>query len=271
MVTGSRRDSTLGSAVFVGTARNCAAYLPAALERWSQLNHLFSCCHLIVAENDSTDATKEILAAWTAGNTRRSVLWLDGCASPGESRSAVLAKVRNRLLDEIVAHQELRNSDFLVVMDLDDASLAITPSRVRQCMCFEGWDALFANQLFYYYDIWALRDDVRSVDDFLERIEAAPAGWRRKVARLRHLTWRNRPISPFRRPIRVKSAFGGFGIYRMEVALRSRYIGWRNGRSICEHVPFNETLSEAGARLFIHPGLINMLPTSLYRAIRTWL
>lgn len=261
----------LGSAVFIGTARNCANHLPPALERWSRLGHLFSTAHFIVAENDSIDATKSILARWAAADSRKQVLCLDGIGLPDEGRSVVLAKARNRLLDEIRSKDHLRAADFLIVMDLDDASLAITSARLRRCMSFSGWDGLFANQLFYYNDVWALRDNARSVDDFAERIDASPPGWRRRWARLRHLTWRNRPIWPFQQPIAVKSAFGGLGIYKMSVALGSRYIGRRNGRSICEHVPFNEALSNAGARLFIHPGLINMLPMSLYRAFQPWI
>ncbi|MDP3898679.1 MAG: glycosyltransferase family A protein [Mesorhizobium sp.] len=260
----------MGSAVFVGTARDCARYLPAALERWSRLESVFSAAHFIVAENDSVDATKSILAAWAAADSRRTVICLDGIGLRGEGRSNVVTTARNHILDLIASRPDLSSADYLVVMDMDDVSLAIRPETLRRCMAFEGWDGLFANQLFYYYDVWALRHP-RSPDDFEVRIEAAPPGWRRRWARLRHLTWRNRPICPFRAPFRVDSAFGGFGIYRMTVALGGRYVGFVNGRTICEHVPYHEQLVRDGARLFIHPGMINMLPMPLYRAIRRWL
>jgi hypothetical protein len=54
----------------------------------------------------------------------------------------------------------------------------------------------------------------------------------------------------------------------MEVALGGRYEGRRDGRLVCEHVPFNEMLVDKGARLLLHPGLINMVPMPLYRLAR---
>jgi glycosyltransferase involved in cell wall biosynthesis len=261
--------ATLGSAVFVGTARNCARYLPDALERWSQLATLFSPAHFLVAENDSTDGTKDILAAWAGGGAHRSVLTLDGLATGAQYRSVVLAAARNSLLDAIRARDDLRSADWLVVMDMDNVSLAITPGRLRRAMQLEGWDGLFANQLSVeYYDVWALRDDRRSPDDWLRHVEAAPPGWRRTLARLRHVNWRARPIPPWRKPFPVRSAFGGLAIYRLPLALTSSYAGTEDGHETCEHVPFNQRLVEQGARLFVHPGLINMVPMPVYRLLR---
>jgi hypothetical protein len=262
-----RRPATtmLGSAVFVGAARNCARDLGAALDRWDALATLFDVSLFFVAENDSTDGTKEILARWGAGDARRRVLTLDGLDASGLTRPCKIAAARNRLLDAVRADVQARTADYLIVMDLDDASLAISPRRLARCMAFPGWDALFANQLFYYADIWALRDAHRSPDDFVHRIEATPHGWRRRLARWYHLHWRNRPIGPFRRPIPVVSAFGGFGIYRLPMALNAAYAGTANGRDICEHVPYHEALVAAGGRLFLHPALINMVPRTLLR------
>lgn len=256
------------AAVFVGTARNCARFLPLALERWAALSRLFREAHFLVAENDSTDATKQILADWSRAGPNRRVLTLDGLAQSAGSRPEAIAAARNALLDAVRADGRLSAARHLVVMDMDDASLAITAPRLARCMRAPDWDGLFANQLFYYSDVWALREARRSPDDFVPHLEAAPEGWRRRLARLRHLNWRNRPFWPFGRPFPVRSAFGGFAIYRMEVALGGRYEGRRDGRLICEHVPFNEMLVDKGARLLLHPGLINMVPMRLYRLAR---
>lgn len=263
-MAGRSREAAFGSAVFVGTARDCAGDLPRALATWSRLAPLFSSARFLVAENDSVDATKAILARWAADDPRRRVLCLDGLAARGESRSRNVATCRNRLLDEIRTDETLRSADFLVVMDMDDASILLTPERLARCMAFEGWDALFANQLFYYNDVWALRDANRSPDDFVPHLEAAPEGWRRRWARLRHLNWRNRPFLPWGRPIPVTSAFGGFAVYRMSLSLAAAYRGHRDGRDVCEHVPLNETIAAAGGRLFLHPGLVNTMPRVLF-------
>lgn len=258
------------SAVFVGTARNCAEFLPRSLACWERLATIFETASFIVAENDSSDGTKTILSEWEASGAGRRVLCLDGIGRDLRDRSEVLAAARNALLDAVRADVPLSSAQWLIVMDLDDASLALTPRRLARCMRFVGWDALFANQLFLYYDVWALRSQ-RSPDDFGPLVDGAPEGWRRKLARLMHLTWRGRPIPPWRKPIPVISAFGGFGIYRMQTALAGRYGGWREGRPVCEHVPFHEQLSAAGARLFIHPRLINGMPNLLLRLQDRWL
>lgn len=255
------------SAVFVGTARNCAQYLPRALGCWTQLATLFDDVTFIVAENDSTDQTKVILADWERGAGNRHHLSLDGLAATSPHRSVLIAAARNRLLDTIHQDPRLSGAQWLIVMDMDDVSLALTPERLARCMRFTGWDALFANQLFYYYDVWALRSK-RSPNDFTQLLDAAKPGWRYRLSRLVNLTWRSRPILPWRKPFRVTSAFGGFGIYRMEVALKGRYSGWHDGRPVCEHVPFHEQLCANGARLFVHPGLVNAVPSLRSKAAR---
>jgi hypothetical protein len=118
-----------------------------ALARWAELATLFEPAHFIVAENDSTDSTKAILAAWAAAAPAREVLTLDGLAGAIASRTVRLAAIRNRLLETIAASPGLAAVDFLVVMDMDEASLAISAARLRRCMAFGGWDALFANRL----------------------------------------------------------------------------------------------------------------------------
>lgn len=253
--------------MFLGTARDCAAFLPLALDRWQALGLLFRSARFLVAENDSTDGTKAILREWVAGDASRQVLTLDGI-EPDGPRSARIAAARNRLLDEVRANPALAASDFLIMMDMDNASLAITAPQLRAAMALEGWDALFANQLFYYNDVWALRDERRSPDDWTDHVNQVPEGLPRQLARWRHLNWRNRPFWPWQRPVPVRSAFGAFGIYRLPLALTSRYEGFRDGREICEHVPFNEGLAAQGARLFVHPGLINMVPMPIYRLLR---
>lgn len=252
------------SAVFVGTARNCAEYLPRALACWTRLGTLFDEASFIVAENDSVDQTKTILADWALGAENRRFLSLDGLGDSSSHRSVLIAAARNRLLDTIRQEPQLSGADWLIVMDMDDVSLALTPERLSRCMRFTGWDALFANQIFFYYDVWALRSE-RSPNDFARVLEAVPRGWRYRLSRFVNLTWRSRPIPLWRKPIPVASAFGGFGIYRMEVALNGRYCGWRDGRPICEHVPFHEQLCKNGARLYVHPGLVNAVPTFVDR------
>ena len=65
-------------------------------------------------------------------------------------------------------------------------------------------------------------------------------------------------------PIRVLSAFGGTGIYKLTLAVAARYVGLDDkGRETCEHVAFNAGVRKAGGQLYIYPALVTRSPTVL--------
>jgi hypothetical protein len=65
-------------------------------------------------------------------------------------------------------------------------------------------------------------------------------------------------IPPLSEWIHVESAFGGFGIYKMESIKNLKYSGVNDtGLPICEHVPLNLDIGRAGGKLFINPRLLN--------------
>ena len=55
--------------------------------------------------------------------------------------------------------------------------------------------------------------------------------------------------------IKVNSAFGGLGIYKINKIGSSLYCGVKDSKSICEHISFNRGL--LGKNLYINPSLIN--------------
>ena len=66
------------------------------------------------------------------------------------------------------------------------------------------------------------------------------------------------PRQPSNTPgwLAVRSAFGGFGLYKAGIVGHGRYVGLLHGREICEHVPYHEALGRAGAKLYINPRCI---------------
>ena len=62
------------------------------------------------------------------------------------------------------------------------------------------------------------------------------------------------------KPINVKSAFGGLGIYKKSLFEKSYYCGLSaDGSEVCEHVSFHELLHEEGHNMYINPKLINCI------------
>jgi hypothetical protein len=73
--------------------------------------------------------------------------------------------------------------------------------------------------------------------------------------------------------IEVKSAFGGFAIYRKDCLLdaKVRYVAVDSqGNGICEHIPFHDAIRSNGHKIFINPKLINARYTEHTRQLVGW-
>jgi hypothetical protein len=128
---------------------------------------------------------------------------------------------------------------------------------------------LFSNCIGKYYDIWALRIQssvwVPEIHEKLWKDIIDYDCWEK--ARLHNNSKKyvndNQVIIPVTFPlIPVSSAFGGFGIYKIEKLKNCWYTGIDNNKIICEHVQFhNQMCKKNGAKLFICPPfLVNQQP-----------
>jgi len=106
-----------------------------------------------------------------------------------------------------------------------------------------------------YYDLWALREPTICPDDYMwsgqHTLNAALFAGREIHAATQQL-------APGRVAgwVPVRSAFGGFGLYKGHIVAQGRYTGLVDGREVCEHVPYHALLQQAGARLYLNPKCI---------------
>jgi hypothetical protein len=263
---------SLDSAIFVGTARNCARWLPDVLANLANLSRLYNRTAFIFAVSDATDATATLLRNWMGQERAGKVLDLGELAGRFERRTERIAHARNACLEE------LRGSAFadyghMVVADMDDVLAA--PLDLGAYARAAGWlddatdrAAVFASASPRYYDIWALRHPTWCPHDCWHRIWGRPAGESFEAAKFREVFARQIALPPHMQPIEVRSAFGGLGIYRTPHALKSRYVGLdAQGREVSEHVAFNQAIGGAGGRLFVFPELQVRAPQQhLYNA-----
>lgn len=235
---------------FLGTARDCARALPASITRLRELGQLFAAHEIHVYENDSQDATGTLLAQMA----RDHVLQLQreqGIAARMPRRTERLAYGRNRLLDAVLARGPW---DYIAWADLDGlVGPRFTTEGFLSNFRFEAaWDAVFPLSWPLYYDTWALREDHFCRDDYvwdgLHRLNAA-------LFDGRDIHAATQILAPQRVKgwVPVRSAFGGFGLYKGAIASRGRYAGLVHGREVCEHVPYHAALVAAGARLYLNP------------------
>jgi hypothetical protein len=202
-------------------------------------------------------------------------------------RGQRLEKARNLIIETIKKNTNLISCDLFIMLDLDDiGTYRIEEKNILDSVKFlfskEEIAAVFANQLGTYYDMWTLRDQKYCKNDFWaevlqflmknknanEKILKSNFEEAKKniIDKKTYSFEKNHP------PIQVDSAFGGFGIYKMKYVLKNKrkYTGTQivNLKSKdekklkvnyqkCEHVNFNQGLTEQNLELYILPNLIN--------------
>jgi len=228
------------SLIVCGCTKNSASYIYKHLQLLYDMAPLFKTFKMLVYENDSTDNTVQVLDEF-----KKTHPFFDYISEnlDNRPRTDVLAHGRNTLLKHIGGFE------YMIMTDLDDVIAIFKPGQIKYL--FEAthpdWDGLLANCLGKYYDIWALR---------IERDKWTPLCpfqvidydcWEKaQQYRTTQVISQHQINIPVSTPlIPVNSAFGGFGIYKVN-KINGRYNGYGGRR--CEHVEFHK-----GMNLFICP------------------
>lgn len=238
--------------VICGLARNVEHILQTNIQRVEKLASLFCYYAVTVYENDSTDATPELLQAWSRANPRVLAVSVDrgDPVNPGTrclDRATRMATYRNELRRRILAEKQTKWASHIIVIDLDlPGGWSYDGIASSFGVPTETWDFMGSNGLLLrdyggksnvlvYFDVWAFRPHGSDAPQRPEVIN--PKRWRR-----------GEDLVP------VNSCFGGLGIYRSQAFERCSYDG-----SDCEHVPFHRKMREAGmGRIFMNPSQITL-------------
>jgi hypothetical protein len=261
-------------AVIAGCARDCAEPLGAVLRNVERFSGLFEEAAVLIVENDSKDATKQILQDWGKSRPGFRLLCMDGLELL-PFRTVRLAIGRNTYL-EVIRNSRLRDFDYLFVMDMDGVNeREIDLEAVRRCLEFLEADpthaGMFANQSGIYYDLWALRHPSRCPRDVWGEVleYAIVHSCSDNEAFDKAYASRIFSLAAEAPALEVVSAFGGLAIYKLAHGLASAYAGrevktiksppdqFHVAMQVCEHVAFNERITRQAGRLFVAPWLIN--------------
>jgi hypothetical protein len=238
------------SIIVCGCTKNSASYIYKHLELLYDIQNnndiRVSSFSLLVYENNSTDNTVEVLE-----NFKKTHPLFNYISETNNivHRSQAIAHGRNTLL------QYVQKYEYMIMVDLDDVISTFKSSQIKYLFENKEWDALFANCIGKYYDIWALRiyPDIWKKTNPFKMIDYdcwdMARLYTRKIISIHQITIpTNTPLIP------VSSAFGGFGIYRVSKIKDCRYNGTK-----CEHVHFHkEMIEKNNAKLFIcHKFLLN--------------
>ena len=270
--------------VFAGCARDCEKYLEKTLSNINYYTSLFEKSYQIIIENGSKDRTREILRSKKNPNC---YYLFEDHLNEYKARGERLERARNKIIEKIKSEPCLRNCDLLIILDLDDTGeYRIDNKNILKSLEFlfskKNIAGIFANQLGIYYDIWTLRDEKYCKNDFwvevLQNIcaKAYPIDQiSPKILEEVNNNYIKKKTYSFdinQDPINVYSAFGGFGIYKMEHVLNNKrfYEGtqtidlkFKDNSTTktkfqkCEHVNFNYGFIDQNCELYILPYLIN--------------
>ena len=270
--------------VFAGCARNCSNFLPKVLDNIEFYSSFFGESYTIIVENGSTDKTKEILKN---NQNKKNFFLFEDHLNKLPYRGQRLEKARNLIIETVKKNTNLISCDLFIMLDLDDVgTYRIDEKNIFDSIKFlfskEEIGAVFANQLGTYYDMWTLRDQKYCKNDFWvevlqflinnknsnDKISKKNIEEVKKniIDKKTYSFEKNHP------PIKVESAFGGFGIYKMKYVLKNnrKYEGTQIVDLIskdqkrlkvkyqkCEHVNFNQGFIDQNLELYILPNLIN--------------
>lgn len=251
----------------LGVVRNGGDALTATLLRIERLRERLEGSRVIIATNDNTDDTDDILRQYAAKSADVEILVLTGLADRFDERVERIAAARNAVLEHLFADGMVH--PLTLMLDMDGPNTQMDANQVLRAAARQvpQWDAVFSNSIPAYYDLYALRRAEWCENDPWRELTALKpprmlrsVWWRRM---LRKMIYSRQYEIPTDTPlIEVDSAFGGLGIYKTE-ALRGAVYQSRDetGQITCEHVMLHRGLRAAGRRLFIDPGLLTVAQT----------
>ena len=266
----STRDIDSVRLVISGCVRNNASYLNLIFAKLKTLETLLlpQLITYVFYENDSDDGSLGMLHEFL-DERQGAVIAETGLNLRYPLRTHRLAYCRNRILD--YCRKTLRGADILCMMDMDDVNVKLDVGSVVKALRYrDHWDGITANQSSYYYDLWALRTKYKN-NNCTTWCGLYNVG---HFFNLNNLFTFSIPVEkPYF--LRVRSAFGGLGMYQYDLALEGEYNGveFSNGKEECEHVAYHLSLArhkekekdqekdqekqQQPFRLFIAPFLIN--------------
>ena len=270
--------------VFAGCARNCSNFLPKVLENIEFYSSFFSESYIVIVENGSTDRTKEILKD---NKNKKNIFLFEDDLNKLPYRGQRLEKARNLIIETIKKNKNLFSCDLFIMLDLDDiGTYRIEEKNILDSIKFlfskEEIGGVFANQLGTYYDMWTLRDQKYCKNDFWVEVLQFLINNKNSKDKISKtnieevkkniIDKKTYSFEKNHAPIKVESAFGGFGIYKMKYVLKNnrKYEGTQIVDLIskdqkrlkvkyqkCEHVNFNQGFIDQNLELYILPNLIN--------------
>ncbi len=235
--------------VFAGPIRNCEKNLEKNLDFLISLkkNSIINEVSIFILESDSYDKTREKLKKYV-NDSNFFIYFKDNLEESIPNRVERIAYCRNYLLKKI--NEEKISFDFYIPVDLDLDLFSSTSkskfiSLIEELSNDSNNQAYFPYSTPFYYDVAALRSNNWVENDiwikYYRMTKYIPIG---KVFFRIFILYRKQKSMPKNlRPINVKSAFGGMGIYKLNnQKLNNLKYGILDEAQTADHIMFNNKI-----------------------------
>lgn len=227
--------------------KNVLQHIPSVLRNVEQYASYFKSYKSVIIDS-SADGTYEYCTQWCSTEPQNRQCYKQ--PSHDLPRPLSLMEARNMYIS--ILEKDFGKGTYLIIMDCDEVNTdKIDEDGFLNNFSYpvDSWDAMLANQINSYYDIYALR---------CRKLNCLNNYQHDSSINVREL---QKPIPMESELIPVDSAFGGIGLYHTEKLKDCRYNSFQQIHytiyETCEHVPFHEQFRKNQAKLFINPRFIN--------------
>jgi hypothetical protein len=264
------------SVAIVGTISNVENVLEKDLKQLITALAEFNVSDIFLVESDSIDKTSILLKKLEKKYSNLKYAKLGNLKNEIPDRIERIRHCRNHYVNWIRENYAIKIWDYVIVVDLDGMNKKISSAGINSCFLSEiSWDAVFANQKYGYYDIYALRHATWMPYDCFRvlSIMKKKLGAMLLTRPIRSFLFKRIYFDSLRRKliyekmlklhvnsdwIQVDSAFGGLAMYKVELFLKNDYsVISERGNIRSEHIDFHKKCIKDGYKLYINPKLIN--------------
>ena len=155
--------------IISATVKNEAKNLKKFFKIIDDIVFKFEDYFIIFVESDSSDKSSIILKNYLLNRKGKLIT----CNLNNKfNRIKSLEICRNKYLDHIRNENILLKFDYLFVMDVDGVNNNINYKKIKNSLLIEeDWTAIFPNQKYFYYDIFALRIPNLIEENFIKKIQ----------------------------------------------------------------------------------------------------
>jgi hypothetical protein len=249
----------MSNIVVVGTASNVANIIENEINIIINSFSNHNLIQILIVESDSTDSTISKLESLSLKYKQFSFISFGLLSLKFKLRTERIAYCRNKYI-EYLEENNFFNADYIYISDFDGINSLLSSSTIDNVLSNlnpGSGIAATANQLYKYYDIWALRHPIWSPSDCWYNFNLL----KKQLGLLNAHYICNESlminINSSLEPIEVNSAFGGGAIYDIQFLNDCIYVGINNNNPICEHISFSKKYCENGGKIFIFPSFIN--------------